>query len=152
VIRDKVLYVYKHAYIPLTVYPRRGSGDIFGLSSKPSTFYYDLLMRNTVDVICVKPVTTWLQSISGGSAVNPLVGFYDIHGRKGEVIFFCSVADTTRFCYCFVKCSAQRVRLITKKTLKPKQSGYKGKKTTILISVQFQPTLKKCSFRTRRRV
>jgi hypothetical protein len=30
------------------------------------------------------------------SAVNPLVAFYDIHGRKGEVLFFCSVPDTTR--------------------------------------------------------
>jgi hypothetical protein len=26
------------------------------------------------------------QSISGVSAVNPLVALYDIHGRKGEVL------------------------------------------------------------------
>jgi hypothetical protein len=25
-----------------------------------------------------------------------LVAFYDIHGRKREVLFFCSVPDTTR--------------------------------------------------------
>jgi hypothetical protein len=29
------------------------------------------------------------------NAVNPLVAFYDIHGRKEEVIFFCSLPDTT---------------------------------------------------------
>jgi hypothetical protein len=30
------------------------------------------------------------------SAVNRLVAFYDIHGRKGEVLFFSSVLDNTR--------------------------------------------------------
>jgi hypothetical protein len=30
------------------------------------------------------------------SAVNPLVAFYDIHGRKGEVLFFWSGPDTTK--------------------------------------------------------
>jgi hypothetical protein len=35
-------------------------------------------------------------SISGESAVNPLVAIYDIHGRKGKVLFFCSVLDTTQ--------------------------------------------------------
>jgi hypothetical protein len=29
-------------------------------------------------------------------AVDPLVAFYDINGRKGEVLFFNSVPDTTR--------------------------------------------------------
>jgi hypothetical protein len=29
-------------------------------------------------------------------AVNPLVAFYNIHGRKREVLLFCSVPDTTR--------------------------------------------------------
>jgi hypothetical protein len=37
-----------------------------------------------------------LQSISGVSAVNPLVAFYDIHERKREVLFFYFVPDTTR--------------------------------------------------------
>jgi hypothetical protein len=27
---------------------------------------------------------------------NLLVAYYDIHGRKGEVLFFCFVSDTTR--------------------------------------------------------
>jgi hypothetical protein len=30
------------------------------------------------------------------SAVNPLVAFSDIHERKGEVLFFCSVPGTKR--------------------------------------------------------
>jgi hypothetical protein len=53
-------------------------------------------MRNAADVTGGKPIAVLLQSISGVSAINPLVAFYDIHGRKGEVLFFCSVSDTTR--------------------------------------------------------
>jgi hypothetical protein len=41
-------------------------------------------MRNIADVPSVKPVAVWSQSISGVSASNSLVAFYDIHGRKGE--------------------------------------------------------------------
>jgi hypothetical protein len=43
-----------------------------------------------------KPIAVLLQSIAGVSAINPLVAFYDIHGGKREVLFFCSVLDTTR--------------------------------------------------------
>jgi hypothetical protein len=35
-------------------------------------------------------------NLSQGNAVNSLVAFYDIDGRKVEVPFFCSVPDTTR--------------------------------------------------------
>jgi hypothetical protein len=46
------------------------------------------------------------QSVSGVSAINPLVAFYDIHGRKRGVLFFYSVPDTTRgyitYCTLFV--------------------------------------------------
>jgi hypothetical protein len=45
-------------------------------------------MRNTADVTGGKPIAVLLQSISGVSAVNPLVAFYDIHGGKREVLFF----------------------------------------------------------------
>jgi hypothetical protein len=41
-----------------------------------------------------KPFAALLQSISGVSAINPLVAFY--HGGKREVLFFYSVPDTTR--------------------------------------------------------
>jgi hypothetical protein len=39
-------------------------------------------MRNTTDVTGGKPIAVLLQPISGVSAINPLVAFYDIHGRK----------------------------------------------------------------------
>jgi hypothetical protein len=55
-------------------------------------------MRNTVDVTGCKPIAVLLQSISGVSAINPLVAFYDIHGGKREVLFFYFVPDTTRDC------------------------------------------------------
>jgi hypothetical protein len=39
-------------------------------------------MRNTADVTGGKPIAVFLQSISGVSAINPVVAFYDIHGGK----------------------------------------------------------------------
>jgi hypothetical protein len=56
-------------------------------------------MRNTADVTGGKPIAVLLQSISGVSAINPLVAFYDIHGGKREVLFFYFVPDTTRDYY-----------------------------------------------------
>jgi hypothetical protein len=53
-------------------------------------------MRNTVDVTGGKPIAVLLQSISGVSAIDPLVAFYDIHGEKREELFFYFVPDTTR--------------------------------------------------------
>jgi hypothetical protein len=53
-------------------------------------------MRNTADVTGGKPIAVFWQSISGVSAMNPLVAFYDIHGGKREVLFFYFVPDTTR--------------------------------------------------------
>jgi hypothetical protein len=50
-------------------------------------------MRNTASG---KPFVVLLQSISGVSAINPLVAFYDIHGGEREVLFFYFVPDTTR--------------------------------------------------------
>jgi hypothetical protein len=45
-------------------------------------------MRNTADVTGGKPIAVLLRSKSGGSANNPLVAFYDIHGGKKEMLFF----------------------------------------------------------------
>jgi hypothetical protein len=47
-----------------------------------------LPMRNSTDVTGGKPIAVWSQSISGVRAINPLVAFYDIHGRKREVLLF----------------------------------------------------------------
>jgi hypothetical protein len=55
-------------------------------------------MKYATDVTGDKPIAVLLQSISGVSAINPLVAFYDIHVGKREVLFFYFVPDTTRDC------------------------------------------------------
>jgi hypothetical protein len=60
------------------------------------TYQNYLAVRNTADVTSAKPIAVWSQSISGVSAVNPLVVFYDIHGKKREVLIFYFVPDTKR--------------------------------------------------------
>jgi hypothetical protein len=47
-------------------------------------------MRNNADVTGGKPIAVLLQSISGVSAINPLVAFYDIHGgkKRGAILLF----------------------------------------------------------------
>jgi hypothetical protein len=60
-------------------------------------FYQNLLaMKNTANVIGVKPIAVLLQSISGVSAIHPLVAFCNTHGGKREVLFFYFVPDTTQ--------------------------------------------------------
>jgi hypothetical protein len=81
---------FLHTYIPLTLYPWRGSRGISnihrGTHVLPKSFSYE--------EHCSKPIAVLLQSISGVSAINPLVAFYDIHGGKREVLFFYFVPDT----------------------------------------------------------
>jgi hypothetical protein len=49
-------------------------------------------------VIGGKPIAVLLQSISGKSAINPLVAFYDIHGAKrGAILLF--TRDKYFFCF-----------------------------------------------------
>jgi hypothetical protein len=57
------------------------------------------LARQILDVTGGKPIAVWSQSISDlqySHAVNPLVAFYDIIGRKVQVLFLFSVPDTTQ--------------------------------------------------------
>jgi hypothetical protein len=56
-------------------------------------------MRSTADATGGKPIAVLLQSISGVSAINRLVTFYDIHGGKREELFFYFVSDTTLYYY-----------------------------------------------------
>jgi hypothetical protein len=58
-------------------------------------------MRNTADVTGGKPGDLRSDGdpsdrcpISGVSAINPLVAFYEFHGRKREVLFFYFLPDT----------------------------------------------------------
>jgi hypothetical protein len=54
-------------------------------------------MRNTADVTGGKPIAVFLQSISGVSAINPVVAFYDIHGgTRGAILLFCPGRHTTQ--------------------------------------------------------
>jgi hypothetical protein len=67
-----------------------------------------------------KPIAVLLQSISGVSANNPLVAFYDIHGGKREVLFFYFVPDTTRdYRQLHIVCRNDHVLLAIKKSDKP---------------------------------
>jgi hypothetical protein len=50
----------------------------------------------------MRQVVSPSQPISGVSADNPLVAFYDIHGRKRQVLFFYYVGTRDRS-YIFVK-------------------------------------------------
>jgi hypothetical protein len=75
----------------------KGSKDISDISPRrPHFTKKNEASTNTADVTGGKSIAVRLQSISGMSAVHPFVAFYDIHGRKREVVFFCSVPDTTR--------------------------------------------------------
>jgi hypothetical protein len=53
-------------------------------------------MSNAEGVTGGKPIAVSSQSISGVNAINPLIAFNDILGRKREVLFFYFVPDTTR--------------------------------------------------------
>jgi hypothetical protein len=54
-------------------------------------------MSNSADVtILIMGGKLIAARISGVNAINPIVAFYDIHGRKREVTFFYFVTDTTR--------------------------------------------------------
>jgi hypothetical protein len=84
--------------MPLTLYPRRGQQRHLRHSSETPTLHQNYLaMRNTADVTSGKPAAVLLQSISGVCAINPLVAFYDIYGKKREVLFlFCPGHHTNK--------------------------------------------------------
>jgi hypothetical protein len=68
--------------------------DICFITYIPFTLYVEELaeafqISNIANVTGGKPVAVWSQSISGVNAINPLLAFYDSHGRKREVLFFC---------------------------------------------------------------
>jgi hypothetical protein len=62
----------------------------------PMFYQNDLAMRNTAYVTDGKPIAVCLQSMSGGDVVNSLLVFYEIYGRKRDVLFFCFLPDTTQ--------------------------------------------------------
>jgi hypothetical protein len=81
-------------YILPTIYPRRASRGISDVS--PATLYKNYwAKKDTAYVAGGIPIAVWSQSISGISVINPLVAFYDIHGRKRAVLFFYFVIEQT---------------------------------------------------------
>jgi hypothetical protein len=50
-----------------------------------------------------QPIAAGKHTISGVSAINPLVAFNDIHERKKEVLFFYFVPDTTLKTYSLIE-------------------------------------------------
>jgi hypothetical protein len=90
---DKASNIYLSRLIPEGVVE---ASQIFLRDAHILPKWLNLAMRNTANVTGGKSIVVWLQSVSGGDTFNLLVTFYDIHERKKEVLFFCSVLDTTR--------------------------------------------------------
>jgi hypothetical protein len=59
--------------------------DGFILRDAPQNY---LATRNTADMTGGKPNDVLSQTITGVSAINSLIAFYEIHGSKREVLFF----------------------------------------------------------------
>jgi hypothetical protein len=73
----------------------------FGIAEASQIFLRDVHVLSKLlsyDVTGGKPIAICSQSISGSgvAAANPLVAFYDIHGRKREVVLFRSIPDIAR--------------------------------------------------------
>jgi hypothetical protein len=87
-----IFYACIHTFIALTLDTRRGSRVRYQIFLRDTHTLPKLLATRNMIAIGLQMVSPG----TGLSAVNPLVTFYDIHGRKGEVLYFCSIPDTTR--------------------------------------------------------
>jgi hypothetical protein len=73
-----------------------GVAEVSQIFLRDPTFYQKEIAVRTTAVTGDKPIAVLLQCISGVTAINSLVAFYDIHGGKREVLFVYFVPDTTR--------------------------------------------------------
>jgi hypothetical protein len=73
---------------------KKGSSYIEDVAAKRLTNY--LTMRNAAYIADGNPIAVWLQCITGGSVVNPLVAFYDIHGKRWRDVTSFILWDATR--------------------------------------------------------
>jgi hypothetical protein len=62
--RHSILLCILQTYTPLTLYLRRGSSGILDIPPRLSS-QHNLAVTNTADVSSGKPITVWLQYISG---------------------------------------------------------------------------------------
>jgi hypothetical protein len=83
--------MYTLDYI-LTLYLEERVAETSQIYPRDTFYQNDLVMKNSEDVTGGKPI-----AISGVSAVSFLVAFYDIHGRKGEVLFLSWICF--RYCH-----------------------------------------------------
>jgi hypothetical protein len=101
-------------------------------------FYQNYLaMSYSADVTDGKPIAVWSQSISGLNAINPIIGFYDIHGRKREVIlfYFCP-GDHTRLTTHMISLDniTQRHKIPNQGKLWGSDNGYKDTLTNFFVN------------------
>jgi hypothetical protein len=96
---SKIKRLILHTYIPLTLYPRRGSRGISDILRDTHVLPNLVSYEEHADMTGGKPIAVLSQSISGVSAINPLVAFYDIHGRKGRgaLLLFCPGHNTRQY-------------------------------------------------------
>jgi hypothetical protein len=93
-------------------------------------------LRNNADLTGGKPIAVLLQSISGVSAINPLVTFYDIHRAKSEeLLFFLSPTPHETKIFFDIK-NFKYVPLISYKFFSKIDWEYKG--TTLSTNNLFQ--------------
>jgi hypothetical protein len=91
-------YLRLLTYIPLTLPIPEGVAVVSQIFLLNTHVLPKLVsVKNTADVTGGKPSAVLLQCISGVTAINPLVAFHDIHGRKREdsSSLFYFVPDTT---------------------------------------------------------
>jgi hypothetical protein len=85
---------------------RKGQQRHIRYSSETPAFYQNnLAMKNNADETGCKPIPVWSQYVSG---VRSFV-FYDIRGRKGEVLLFCPGHHMRRKKTSILKCSVSKL-------------------------------------------
>jgi hypothetical protein len=70
------IHTYHSRFIP------KGVAEVSQVFLRDTHVLPKLVSYVDADVTGGKPIVVFLQSISGVSAINPLVAFYDIHGGK----------------------------------------------------------------------
>jgi hypothetical protein len=88
--KSKYIHTYHSRFIP------EGVADVSQIFLRDTHDLPKIVSYEEQDVTGGMPIAVLLQSMSGASAINPLVAFYVIHGGKREVLFFYFVPDTTR--------------------------------------------------------
>jgi hypothetical protein len=82
--------LYKYIHTTHALSPKRQERHLRYSSETTTSYPNYLAMSNTADVTGGKPIAVWSHSISGVNAINPLIAFYDILGRKrGAFLLFC---------------------------------------------------------------